>query len=95
MIADKAEGIDIFAAAPHGDGWWNESPLRIEGASPEGIRELLEFSVMDLVRTVLVVCVPDAKVPAAFLDEAAMQKFLESLSVVEERERVMADERNN
>jgi hypothetical protein len=48
---------------------------------------------MDLVRTVLVVCVPDAQVPAAFLDEAAMQKFLESLSVAEERERVMASER--
>ena len=93
MAADKAEGVDIFAAAPRGDGWWNESPLRIAGASPEQIRELLEFSVMDLVRTVLVVCVPDARVPAVFLDEAAMQKFLESLSVVEERERVMADER--
>ena len=95
MIADKAEGIDLFAAAPQGDGWWNEDPLRIEKASPEGIRELLEFSVMDLVRTVLVVCVPDVQVPAAFLDEAAMQKFLESLSVVEERERVMAEEKNN
>ena len=95
MVADKAEGIEMFAMAPGSDGWWNESPLRIAGASPEGIRELLEFSVMDLVRTVLVVCVPDAKVPAAFLDEAAMQKFLESLSVVEERERVMADEKKD
>ncbi len=93
MVAEKAEGIDIFAAAPGGDGWWNEDPLRIEKATPERIRELLEFSVMDLVRTVLVVCVPDAQVPAAFLDEAAMQKFLESLSVAEERERVMASER--
>lgn len=93
MIADKAEGVDLFATAPRGDGWWNESPLRIEKTSPEGIRELLEFSVMDLVRTVLVVCVPGAHIPVAFLDEAAMQKFLESLSVVEERERVMADER--
>ena len=95
MVADKADGIDIFAAAPRGDGWWNEDPLRIEGASPGRMRELLEFSVMDLVRTVLAVCVPDVKVPAAFLDEAAMQKFLESLSVAEERERVMAAEREN
>jgi hypothetical protein len=95
MIADKAEGIDLFAMAPGGDGWWNEDPLRIEGASPEQIRELLEFSVMDLVRTVLVVCVPGAQIPVAFLDEASMQKFLESLSVVEERERVMADERES
>lgn len=95
MIADKAEGVDLVAAAPRGDGWWNENPLRIEKASPESIRELLEFSVMDLVRTVLVVCVPDAQTPAAFLDEVAMQKFLESLSVVEERERVMAAERGS
>ena len=93
MTADKAEGIDLFNLAPRGDGWWNENPLRIKGASPERIRELIEFSVMDLVRTVLAVCVPDAQVPAGFLDEAAMQKFLESLSVAEERERVMASER--
>lgn len=93
MIAEKAEDAEMLAAAPQGDGWWNENPLRIEGASAEGIRELLEFSVMDLVKTVLVVCVPDLRVPAGFPDEAAMQKFLESLSVAEERERVMAYER--
>lgn len=93
MVAEKADGIAPFSLAPGSNGWWNEDPLRIEGASAEKMRELLEFSVMDLVRTVLVVCVPDARVPAAFLDPAAMQKFLESLSVVEERERVMADER--
>jgi hypothetical protein len=95
MIADKAEGADLFAVAPKGDGWWNESPLRIEGAAADKLCELLEFSVMDLVRTVLVVCVPDVQVPAAFLDEAAMQKFLELLSVADERERVMADERKS
>ena len=93
MVAENAEGIDIFAVKGQGDGWWNEHPLRLEGATPEKIRELLEFSIMDLVKTVLVVCVPDVKVPAGFLDEAAMQKFLESLSVAEERERVMAYER--
>ena len=93
MIADNAEDIDVFAVKGPGDGWWNEHPLRLEGATPEKIRELLEFSIMDLVKTVLVVCVPDVKVPAGFLDEAAMQKFLESLSVAEERERVMAYER--
>jgi hypothetical protein len=93
MIADKAKGVDLFAATPREDGWWNENPLRIEKASPEQMRELLEFSVMDLVRTVLIVCVPDAPVPASFLDETSMQKFLESLSVADERERVMADER--
>ncbi len=93
MTAEKAEGVDVFAEAPGGDGWWNETPLRIEKAASGTIRELLEFSVMDLVRTVLVVCAPNVRVPEGFLDEAAMQKFLESLSVAEERERVMAFEK--
>lgn len=91
MVADKAEGAGLFAAAPKADGWWNEDPLRIEKASSEGIHEVLEFSVMDLVKTVLAVCVPGAQVPAGFLDEAALQAFLESLSVAEERERVERD----
>ena len=93
MVAEKAEDIDMFAVKGSGDGWWNEHPLRLEKAAPEKIRELLEFSVMDLVKTVLAVCVPDARIPVSFLDEAAMQKFLESLSVVEERERAIAYER--
>jgi hypothetical protein len=50
---------------------------------------------MDLVRTVLVVCVPDAQIPTAFPNSVEMQKYLESLSVAEERERVMAYEREN
>jgi len=95
MVADKAEDVDLFSLAPRGDGWWNENPLRIEGAASEGLRGILEFSVMDLVKTVLAVCVPDVQVPEAFLDEASMQKFLESLSVAEERERVMAFEREH
>lgn len=45
---------------------------------------------MDLVRTVLVVCVPDAKIPQDLPDPADMQNFPESLSVAKERERVMA-----
>lgn len=92
MTAEKADDIAPFSLAPGSDGWWNENPLRIEGASADTMRELLEFSVMDLVKTVLAVCAPDARVPESFLDPAALQKFLESLSVVEERERVMAEE---
>ncbi len=93
MIAAKAEGFDSALITPHGHGWYHEDPLRLARAAPEKIRELLEFSVMDLVRTVLVVCVPDAKLPAAFPDAVAMQKYLESLSVAEERERVTAWEK--
>jgi hypothetical protein len=95
MIVTKAEGIDPASITPPGHGWYHEHPLRLEGAAPERIHELLEFSVMDLVKTVLVVCVPDAPIPAAFPDAAALQKYLESLSVAEERERVMAYEREN
>jgi len=95
MVADKAEGIAAFSTSSRGDGWWNENPLRIKGAAPEMVRDLLEFSVMDLVRTVLVVCVPNVRVPEAFLDESALQQFLESLSVAEERERVEALERES
>ncbi len=95
MIVDRAEGIDSSPITPHGEGWYHEHPLRLEQAAPERIRELLEFSVMDLVKTVLVVCVPDVQIPAAFSNSAAMQKFLDSVSIAEERERAMAYEREN
>jgi hypothetical protein len=95
MIVKKEKGIDPTLVAPHGHGWYHVDPLRLDRAAPERIRELLEFSVMDLVRTVLSVCVPDAQVPAALPDAPALQKYLESLSVAEERERVMAYEREN
>ena len=95
MIVSKTEDIDADPITPHEHGWYHQDPLRLKQATPERIRELLEFSVMDLVRTVLVVCVPDAQIPTAFPDAAEMQKYLESLSVAEERERVMAYEREN
>ncbi len=90
MIVTKGEGVGPAAHSPNGHGWYNQDPLRLEHALPEKIGELLEFSVIDLVKTVLVVCVPDEKVPASFPDAAAMQKYLESLSVAEERGRVEA-----
>jgi len=95
MIVKKEKGIDSTLITPHGEGWWHENPLRLEQAAPEKIRELLEFSVMDLVRTVLAVCVPDVQVLTAFPNSVEMQKYLESLSVAEERERVTAYEREN
>lgn len=95
MTVTKAKNLETAPITPHGDGWYHEHPLRLGHAAPELIQELLEFSVMDLVKTVLVVCVPDEKIPAAFPDAAAMQKYLESLSVAEERERVQAYEKEN
>ena len=95
MIVTKAKDFDAAPITPQGHGWYKEDPLRLEKTTPGKIRELLEFSVMDLVKTVLVVCVPDAPIPAALPDAAELQKYLESLSVAEERQRVMAYEREN
>ena len=95
MTVTKAKNLDGAPITPHGEGWYHERPIRLKKAVPERIRELLEFSVMDLVKTVLVVCVPDAQLPTAFPHSAEMQKYLESLSVTEERDRVMAYEREH
>jgi hypothetical protein len=95
MIVAKTKDIDAAPITPHGEGWYHEHPLRLGKTTPGKIRELLEFSVMDLVRTVLVVCVPDARIPTGIPNSAEMQKYLEALSVAEERDRVMAYEREN
>jgi len=95
MSVTKKIGINAALITPHGEGWYHETPLRLEKTTPDKIRELLEFSAMDLVRTVLVVCVPDAKIPTAFPDAIAMEKYLESLSTAEERGRAMAYEKEN
>jgi hypothetical protein len=69
------------SSGDHGDGWYQENALLIEDASSADVQEILEFSVTDLVRTVLAACFPDVKLPAGSLDPDAMQRFLESLSV--------------
>jgi hypothetical protein len=93
MIAKKDKGLDSGPITPHGEGWYHEDPLRLEKTTPGKIRKLLEFSVMDLVKTVLAVCVPHVQLPKAFPDAGEMQKYLESVSVAEERDRVMAYEK--
>jgi hypothetical protein len=81
IVTKNAELPARDTIGEHGDGWYQENALLIEDASPEAVREILEFSVTNLVRTVLTACFPDSKVPAGFLDPEAMQRFLESLSV--------------
>lgn len=66
---------------PRGDGWYRESTLLIEDASPKMIRNILAFSVMDLVKTVLSVCAPEAKLPETLPSPPALQRYLESMSV--------------
>jgi len=85
-IVTKNAGVPGDAQEGHGHGWYQENDLLIEDASPEAVREILEFSARDLVQTVLTACHPDVAVPAGHLDPGAMQRFLESLSVSNYRE---------
>ena len=80
-IVTKTADRPCDSTGGHGDGWYQENALLIEDATSEAVREILEFSVTDLVQTILTASFWDVKVPAGFLDPAAMQRFLESLSV--------------
>ena len=85
-IATRDAGIPCTNVCSHVDGWYQESDLIIEDASPEAIREILEFSARDLVQTIMTACHPDIPVPAGTPDPLTMQKFLESVSVTNYRE---------
>jgi len=69
----------------HGHGWYQESPLLIEDASPEMVQKILEFSVRDLVQTIMTACMSDVTVPGS-IDPRAMQRFLDSQGVSNYRE---------
>ena len=67
--------------SPKSDGWYRENALQIDGAKPKDIQNILEFSALDLVRTILAVCAPDANIPATCPSPPAMQNWLDSLGV--------------
>ena len=77
----NAEQIPCGPMTPRGNGWYRENALVIDKADPKAIQRILEFSVRDLVQTVLTVCAPDAKLPAKLPNPPALQKWLESFSV--------------
>lgn len=77
----NAGQIPCSPMTPRGDGWYRESTLLIEDVSPKAVQDILEFSVIDLVKTVLTVCSPEAKLPAKLPNPPAMQKLLDSMSV--------------
>jgi hypothetical protein len=89
-LGKKTKSADSFPCSsitpPVGDGWYREVPLVIEQASPEDIRKILEFSARDLVKTVLTVCSPGAKVPPKLPAAPEMQMFLDRLNVKNYRE---------
>ncbi len=71
---------------PVGTGWYRETPLVIEGAATTDMKKVLEYSALDLVKTVLTVCAPEAKVPFPLLPSLQMQKYLDKLNVKNYRE---------
>ena len=85
-IVTKSSDILFDLNVARGNGWYQENALLIDDASPEAVQEILEFSARDLIQTILTACYPDVRVPAASLDPAAMQRFLESLSIPNYRE---------
>ncbi len=78
----NAEHISCGPMSPRkGNGWYRENTLLIDAASPENVQKILEFSVRDLVQTVLAICAPDAKLPSRLPNPPELQKYLDSLSV--------------
>lgn len=80
FLTKPYEGNDCGSITPRGDGWYRENML-IMKASPRNVQEALEFSVTDLVKTVLYVCAPDAKMPVKLPNPPSLQKWLDTLNV--------------
>ncbi len=85
-IVTKNAGAPSASTGKRGDGWYQENDLLIVDASPESVREILEFSSRDLVQTIITASRPDVTVPAGVLDREGMQRFLESLCLPNYRE---------
>ena len=81
FLTKSYEGDDCSSITPQGDGWYRENMI-IMKASPRNIQEAVEFSVIDLVKTVLYVCAPEVKIPEKLPNPAALQTWLDSLNVV-------------
>lgn len=86
MAAGKA-GVQQGTSVPLlGDGWFREEPLLIEGASPAQVREMIEFSAVTLVQSILNSCFPGPGTPVVYKDPEEMQQFLQSLGVRDYKE---------
>ena len=81
-VQPKAAGnLSCGPLTPRGDGWYRETAMLLEGATPKAVQDILAFSVLHLVRTVLYVCRPDVKMPGKLPTPPAMQTWLDSLCV--------------
>lgn len=81
LTIKNAEHIPCAPMTPRGDGWYRERTLLIDEASPAKIQQILDFSVQDLLKTVLSVCAPDVKLPVKLPNPPGLQKYLDSLSL--------------
>ena len=85
-IVTKNAETSVDSKSGHGHGWYQMDALTIEDASPEDVREILEFSARDLIQTIITASRPDVTVPAGSLDPETMQRFLESVGFSNFRE---------
>jgi hypothetical protein len=85
-IVTKNAETSADSKSGHGHGWYQMDALLIEDASPEDVREILEFSARDLIQTIITASRPDVTVPAGYMDPEAMQRFLESVGFSNYRE---------
>ncbi len=84
-VSTTDAGIPCTSICSHVDGWYQESDLTMEDASPDTVRDILAFSAQNLVQTILTAAHHDVKVPAG-LDAAESQRLLEAHSVPNYRE---------
>ena len=84
-IVTRNAAVPGYVERGHGTGWYQESALLIEHASPEVVQEILDFSSRDLVQTILTACHPGVTVPAG-MGPGTMQTYLESYGVPNYRE---------
>jgi len=80
-IVTKNAVIPSDRSGGTGHGWYQESALLIEDATPEAVQDIIDFSVRDLVQTILTACHPDVVIPTGALGPTAMQGFLESMGI--------------
>ncbi len=78
VITRDAGKLTCEGIIPVGQGWYGDR-LIIENPDEKFLKELLSFSVLALLRRVLSVCRPEAKLPGEAPDPASLQRYLESL----------------
>lgn len=75
----SVRGDDCLGISPLKDDVWNSEMLLIENAPASLPLELIEFSLLNLLKLVLPACVPDVILPEKLPAPQELQAFLESL----------------